>query len=226
MEVFYGLPFFLTVAQYQPQHRLHHARLGGSGDELADDYRRFGLCDANVDIFNVWIVRPLLGFGAFYVTHISLRPWSEGAKIVAFWSVTLVGFYQLGMLGPLLLYWFVPLLWSNYAFLYWSEVENHYNTRSGTRTRANRLYNVMTHNAGYHAVHHRFSSIPWFNLPRAHSIYFSACEDVSVGFLDTYRQLRRPVKDGRVPAFVRPVPPTDTSADQDPPASRPAFPPP
>lgn len=206
MEVFYGLPFFRTVTQYQPEHRVHHTSLGAPDDELINDYRRLGLYREDVNVFNVWILKPLLGFGAYYVTILTLRPWPEGLKIVAFWSVVLAAFAASGMLHLLLLYWFVPLIWPNYAFVYWSEVENHYNTRSGTRTRANWLFNVVAHNGGYHAIHHKFPMIPWFNLPRAHAIFLADSEDVSFSFLDTYRQLRCNISGGRVPAFVRPAP--------------------
>ena len=211
MEVLYGLPFFRTVAQYQPEHRVHHARLGAPDDELINDYGRLGLYKQNVNVFTVWILKPLLGFGAYYVTILTLQPWREGVKIVVFWAVVLAVFLTLGRLDLLVLYWFVPLLWPNYAFVYWSEVENHYNTRSGTRTRANWLYNFVAHNGGYHAVHHKYPLIPWFNLPRAHALLLGECDDVSFGFLDTYRQLRSAVVGGRVPAFVRPLPSPETS---------------
>lgn len=208
MEIFYGLPFFRTVTQYQPEHRIHHTRLGGSDDELTNDYRRLGLYKSDVNMFTVWILKPLVGFGAYYVTILTLRPWREGAKIISFWALVLWIFFEFGMLHLLLYYWFIPLIWPNYAFVYWSEVENHYNTCSGTRTRANRLYNLVAHNGGYHAVHHKYPAVPWFNLPRAHAIAFPNCEDVSTSFLETYKQLRSTITSPRVPAFVRPGPST------------------
>jgi fatty acid desaturase len=201
-EIFYGLPFFCTVAQYQPEHRVHHAKLGDAEDKLVGEYRRFGLYGNKVNAAWLWFGKPVLGFPIYYVSLVTLRPWTEGVKIVAFWAVALATFYRFDLLHVLLLYWIVPLLWSNYAFVYWSEVENHYNTSSGTRTNVSRLYNLLTHNGGYHAVHHKYPSIPWFHLRAAHERFFPDCKDVSRGFLDTYRQLRRPLSRSLVPSFL------------------------
>lgn len=202
LEVLYGLPFFLTVAQYQSEHRIHHARLGGEGDGLVRDYRRLGLYDDRLNVAWIWLVKPVLGFGCYYASTLTLRPFKEGAKIVGFWVAVLAAFYAFGLLHVLVWYWFVPLVWSNYAFVYWSEIENHFNTRSGTRTNVSPLYNLLVHNGGYHAIHHRYPTIPWFNLPKAHALLGEDGEDVSSGFLDTYRQLRQALAQGRIPVFL------------------------
>jgi fatty acid desaturase len=203
-EFFYGLPFFRTVTLYQPEHRIHHSRLGGEDDELINDYRSLGLFRDDVSISWIWIFKPILGFGIYYMTILTLRPWREGVKIVAFWVPVLAACFYFGWMRILVLYWFVPLVWANYSFVYWSEIENHYNTVSGTRTNVSPLFNLIAHNGGYHAVHHKYPTIPWFNLKKAHALWFAGCDDLSNGFLDTYRQLRRNVTESSVPVFVRP----------------------
>jgi fatty acid desaturase len=76
------------------------------------------------------------------------------------------------------------------AYLFWSEIADHYNTRSGIRTRVGWIANFIFHNNGYHHAHHRYPSIPQFNLKKAHKLAFREGDDISRGFLDTYRQIR------------------------------------
>ena len=90
-----------------------------------------------------------------------------------------------------MLYWFVPLLWSYSFFSALNEVEQHYNTVSGTRSNVNPFFNLIFHNEGYHYVHHLYPTIPWYNLPEAHQTFCSDNPDISKGILDTYKQLSR-----------------------------------
>lgn len=195
MEIFYGLPFFTTVAQFQAEHQSHHAHLGTSEDHLVENYHSIGLFQENPNIFWLWFIKPIIGFAAYYFTIcLTLRPWREGIKIVIFWLILLSVCFYFHILHFLLWYWIIPFLFVSRALLYWSEVADHYNTTSGTRSRLNPVFNWLMHNNGYHYIHHRYPSVTWFYLPQVHQMFCQNVEDVrdvSYGFFDTFSQLKQ-----------------------------------
>ncbi len=192
-EFLYALPFFMTVAQFREEHLAHHRDVGTPDDALLADYRRAGLFRPRLNAFWIWFLKPLTGFPAwFYLTKLSLTPWRCGAKIVGFWTLVTLLAARLGALKLLALYWLVPLWTAHVAFLYWSEIQDHFATHSGTRSVTGRLGNGLWHNNGLHAAHHARAGVAWFRLPEAHRDFAAsgAPLDLSSGFLDTYRQLR------------------------------------
>jgi len=191
LEFLYALPFFKTVAGFRSEHARHHLRLGGDEDHVVADYERFGFFEPDRNIFWLWFVKPVTGYAFFYyVSGLRLLPFKSGAKVVAFWALAVFGFWHFGGLRFLLLYWVIPYALSYCSFLYWSEVRDHYNAVCGTRSNLNPLANLLTHNNGYHFVHHKYPTIPWFNLRQAHNTLCPEAGDISHGFLDTYRQLK------------------------------------
>jgi fatty acid desaturase len=55
----------------------------------------------------------------------------------------------------------------------------------------NWFYNTFIgHNLGYHALHHKYSSIPWFRLPEAYRAHKAEIvEQVSHGYWETFAQI-------------------------------------
>jgi fatty acid desaturase len=193
MEIFYGLPFLQSMERYRGEHLRHHGQLGKEGDYLTGEYRAFGL-DRPHNMVWVWLLRPLLGWPALhYLAKLRLLPRKSALTLVTVWGVAVAVAAVTGTLGLFLLFWVLPLLWCRYAFLYWSEIADHHNTLRGTRTRVNRVSNFFQHNKGYHAAHHRFPAVPWFNLPAAHGQLDSVeAGDVSHSPWETWTQLCRP----------------------------------
>jgi fatty acid desaturase len=201
LDVVYGLPFLRTMEAFKTEHLRHHGQLGKDGDYLTEDYRRFGL-DRPHNVLWVWLLRPFLGWPAWYYLR-QLRKLSRQSaqRLIVFWAIALVIAAISGTLGLFLLYWVLPLLWCRYAFFYWSEVADHHNTLRGTRTRVNPLLNWFQHNKGYHAAHHRFPAVPWFNLPAAHALLDEVeSGDLSAGPMQTWLHLHRAVSGGEKPA--------------------------
>lgn len=192
LDVLYGLPFLRTMASFKTEHLRHHGQLGRDGDYLVRDYREFGLDGPHSPVV-VWFLRPLLGWPAwYYLRRIAHYPPACLRRLALAWGGAVALAAVAGVLPQFLLYWVLPLLWCRYAYFYWSEIADHHNTRGGTRTRLNRLVNWIQHNKGYHAAHHRFPAVPWFNLPAAHDELDGADpDDLSGGPLDTWRQIRR-----------------------------------
>jgi fatty acid desaturase len=192
MDIVYGLPFLRTMESFKTEHLRHHGQLGKTGDYLVDDYHRFGL-DRPHSVLWIWLLRPLTGWPAWHYLG-QLRGLSprSATRLSITWGLALLVAAAVGGLGLFLLYWVLPLLWCRYAFFYWSEIADHHNTLQGTRTRLHPLPNWFQHNKGYHAAHHRFPAVPWFNLPAAHrELDMIEAADLSVSPLQTWRQLRR-----------------------------------
>lgn len=195
-EALYALPFFMTLAQFREEHLAHHRDVGTAQDNLLADYRWIGLLEKDPDMFWNWFVKPVTGFaGVFYLTKLSLRPWRDGAKLAAYWGAVAAAAWATGGLRLVALYWLVPMFWCHASYLYWSEVQDHFRTKSGTRTVTGALANWLFHNNGYHAVHHALAYVPFYRLREAHEAWTAgagapALSDLSSGFLDTYRQLR------------------------------------
>ena len=82
------------------------------------------------------------------------------------------------------------LLWAYPTINYWVEIEEQYNTNSGSRSNLCRATNFLMHNEEYYFVHHKYPAIPFYNLPSAHDALTPSGGDISLGFLDTYRQIR------------------------------------
>lgn len=195
-EVFCCLPFLFTLSDYRREHGEHHRLLNTDRERLHEDYRGHGLFDENRNLVWLWFFKPVLGYGgyAYLRSLLELGSWRSLARVLAFW-VPVAGLAAWGgWLHLLLLYWVVPLFWSYSSFFYWSEIEDHFNTIGGTRTNVS-WTNWITHNNGYHDVHHRHPRIPWYRLREAHHALCADSPDISKGFLDTFRQISRPEKE-------------------------------
>jgi fatty acid desaturase len=203
LEFLYALPFFKTVSGFRSEHAQHHLRLGGAQDHVVADYERFGFFEPDRNLFWLWFVKPVTGYACFYyVSGLSLRPFKSGVKIVAFWALAVFGFWYFGGLQFLLLYWIVPYAVSYCSLLYWSEVRDHFNAACGTRSNLSPVANLLTHNNGYHFVHHKYPTIPWYRLREAHNALCPRAGDISHGFLDTYRQLKSAAPPSRLSGSI------------------------
>jgi fatty acid desaturase len=193
LEFLYSLPFFTTVKLYRKEHLRHHSYLGKPDkDNLIADYEKFGFGKPGCNFFWLWFIKPVIGFpGYFYVRKLTLRPFrGSGIRILIFWTVILSCFAIFHLTYIILLFWIVPWFWCHYSFLYWSEVSDHFHTRTGTRSNLNPITNLLTHNNGYHYMHHKYPTIPWFKLPETYEQLCHGEGDISHGFIDTYRQMK------------------------------------
>jgi fatty acid desaturase len=198
LEFLWFLPIFETYDEYRDAHQKHHAHLLKEADPTYHDYKRWGMFESNINYFWVWFVRPFLFFDSWHLVQtIAHGLWTNlnyRRRILAFWIPAGIVIGLTGTAELLFWYWIVPLLWAYPALIFWSEVGEHYKTSNGATRNTFGLLEwllISPHNDCYHAVHHRFPRIPWFNLGRAHKALFeptAICE--SRGFLDLYRQIR------------------------------------
>ena len=191
-EFAYALPFFVDITQYRYDHEGHHYHMNTNRDHIVEDYQIHGLNKPEKNMFWLWIIKPIIGYaGLFYLRFvIQLNPRKSATKFFTFWVIVVCLFWYFDLLHILLLYWFVPFLWSFSCFYYWSEVGEHFNTKTGTRSDVGFLKNFFHHNSGYHYIHHKYPTIPWYNLPKAHKSLCPEGTDITHSFFETYKQLK------------------------------------
>jgi fatty acid desaturase len=116
----------------------------------------------------------------------------ETRIMLAAWAAIITSAVYFSLWRELILYWLIPYTFIFSTLNYWSEVGDHYRV-SGAKTRSDLnwvLNTVISHNIGYHALHHKYSSIPWFRLPEAYRAHKAEIvEQVSHGYLETFAQI-------------------------------------
>lgn len=192
-QIFYAWPFLTTVEAYREDHHLHHVHLLKEHDYL--DYARDGLV-GHPNMFYYCFIQPLTpapNLKWVRENMASLSSWYKRGCCVAFYAAAFAAAFALGIPDKFLYYWCVPLVVWFPKILYWSEMEEHYNTFSGARDNINPVENFFHHNEGYHWIHHRYPRIPFYNLPAATAALAPpGARDVSTGILDTYSQIKTP----------------------------------
>jgi fatty acid desaturase len=196
LEVLYALPFLTTMDAYRAEHLQHHGRLGKGNDHIVLDYGYHGLTADSSQAAWVWFGKPASGLAALEHLRYLWNRNTAGAwlKLAIFWVPMSAICAAAGLLSDLLLYWFLPLFAIFAPLLHWSEIADHYRTRTGTRSRTSRLHNLLWHNNGYHAIHHRFPRIPFHNLARAHRALGGDRWDCARGWWSVWRQISRPAE--------------------------------
>ena len=193
LEWVYAVPFFVDMFQYRKEHTDHHYKMNTKDDHIARDYEYQGLNKPNRNIFWIWFIKPFTGYaGVFYFRFsIKLNPLKSSIKFVIFWAPTISIFWYFDVLHILALYWFVPFVTTCTIFFYCAEIAEHYNTKSGSRSDLGLLKNLFHHNGGYHYIHHMYPTIPWYKLPEAHKALTPDNIDITHGFIDTYRHIKK-----------------------------------
>lgn len=193
LEFLYSFPCLMTMKEYAPEHLDHHNFMDSEKDHIKRDYEEYGLNNENKNIFWLWILKPIIGYGAYFFTkfNLNIRDRTSILKITLFWTPIIVLFFYFDRIDILFGYWVVPLFAIFPCFIYWSEIADHYNTKSGSRTRTDIILNFLHHNSGYHHIHHKYPTIPWYNLPKANKVLCPKNVDVSTSVLETFRQVIR-----------------------------------
>jgi len=197
-------PFFYVLSGYRRYHLEHHrVPLDDPENNIYEQYADWGLPDPAARLSRaraVWLFvgRPLLGVMAVHHgrTLLSNVRWDrdlvETWCMLGAWALACAAAWKLGLLEAVLLLWVVPQLLVVGTLDFWSETADHYRVR-GADTRSTLgpfLNRFVSHNIGYHALHHRYPGIPWFNLPRAYAALRPQLrEQASTGYLQALRQI-------------------------------------
>jgi fatty acid desaturase len=208
-------PFFYTLSGYRRFHNKehHNVPLDSSNNSIYEDYEDWGLPPAENPLTAdqaVWhlVIKPLSGIISFRHLIKTIEDWYwdsdlvENTLMLVLWAVALALVIHFGYVMELLAYWIVPWLTVMAVLNFWSEVGDHYRvTDAATRSDLNWFVNTfISHNIGYHALHHHYPKIPWFRLPEAHrALRDDITEQISTGYLTTLRQIieAKPVRTGK-----------------------------
>ena len=197
-EFFYFVPMFDEFHRYRKDHAIHHKEVWAEEDPARLAFERWGLLKPNVNWFYAWFIKPFLLLDFVYFWRETFTDLLEDPRyrirILGFWLPIIAASIVFGFWDWLLLYWFVPMLWLKPAVEFWTEVNDHFNVQVGdTRDSRGLFYSLIlrSHNDGYHALHHRYPKIPWYNLKKAHKVW-SKDRDIekSHGFFETYRAVK------------------------------------
>jgi len=211
------LPVFLSRSAYRAYHLPHHRheRDGCDIDEFENATRRPRL-------LKVLLVGWTLAGGFYYLFHIPLHAFRMGDREA---RRHIVEEYVLNFVLAALLFRFVPLPVLLQAWLLpalvtiklaelrgWTE---HLFTPGDTPERAartitsSRAVSLAMLNLNYHLDHHLFPGVPWYNLPRLHTLLAAELERVGApvsrsytahlanAFVTLFRKVGPPVEEPR-----------------------------
>ena len=198
-------PVFTSLAAYRRYHnRLHHeVDIADEKNSIWEDYEGWGLPAPKPEAqprSRVLAIRAPAR-NRPHGHHASVKTvrdfcydfdlW-ETRLMLAAWAVVIAGAAYFSLWRELILCWLIPYTFIFSTLNYWSEVGDHFRV-SGAKTRSDLNWFVNTfisHNIGYHALHHRYSSIPWFRLPEAYRAHKAEIvEQVSHGYWETFVQI-------------------------------------
>ena len=183
----YCWPFGYDVAEYRRDHLQHHRHFLTKSDTECHNLRKHGLGVGQGDnLFWKFWVRPFLGYATFRHAGADII---RNPKIGIFWVFMLVVVLATNTFWWFALYHLVPRFYVFAIKFYWSDIQDHYRTKTGTRVQTGYWANLLTYNEGFHAFHHIFPQVPWFNVPKGHKLVPHE-RDASSSLLDSYRQMR------------------------------------
>jgi fatty acid desaturase len=184
-DIFLAWPLGTTVASFRYNHLTHHRY--ANTDKDPDWTSKQG---NKIYTFPQEMRFAITNFLGYFVMISSIRDMRMAffrlqkeetpSKIrlavrVSYNVLILIAVIYFGVLKPYILYWLVPFFTMFFLFLYVRSVAEHcgetmdYSTElSGTRTVIPHFWErwfFCPHNINYHAEHHLYPSVPYYNLP-------------------------------------------------------------
>lgn len=90
--------------------------------------------------------------------------------LIIFWIALLSSVFYYDYVFEFIIYWIIPLIWCCGAFLYWSEIVDHFEVDNKYgRTRNSSISNFFFHNNGYHMTHHKYPFVPFFSIKKVYN---------------------------------------------------------
>jgi len=198
-------PVFTSLTAYRRYHnRLHHeVDIANPRNSIWEEYEEWGWPAQSRTLdparaFWLLVLRPAIGLtGIMHLFNTAqdfiydFDLWETRLMLTA-WAVVIAAATYFSLWHELIVYWLIPYTFIFSTLNYWSEVGDHYRV-SGAQTRSDLnwfLNTFISHNIGYHALHHKYSSIPWFRLPEAYRAHKAEIvEQVSHGYWETFVQI-------------------------------------
>jgi len=174
VDLMFGYLIFDAVRPYRSYHLLHHRQFNRKDpdrfDYLVD---RLQAHDSGA-LRRTWeaILKPLLGvdglgFVRFTIEQAQENPWWT-LRLAVYWTVLVAGFWWMGWLRYLVIYWIFPMVWLYPVFYNWGELSDHFAVKDDTRNQQGFFYSLfLKGHELYHATHHRYPRIPFYRVKAA-----------------------------------------------------------
>ncbi|MCT6780541.1 fatty acid desaturase [Streptomyces sp. CS7] len=173
---------------YRATHGVHHAQLGSGADPMFQSYQAGRLHTVRAPMSRAsFVLRVIVKAALWRLPTSAVRVlvtrgpresrWAPAARAVL-WAGVAAVFWSFGVLGELLLYWLVPLVFVRPVVTWITDLGNHaglIHNRDDVlvQTRGWSSHWLTRHLLGghlddmYHPVHHWCPKIPWRRLPEA-----------------------------------------------------------
>ncbi|MEU8544817.1 fatty acid desaturase [Streptomyces sp. NPDC048717] len=172
---------------YRATHGVHHAQLGSGADPMFQSYRAGRLHTVRAPMSRkAFVLRVIVKAALWRLPTTALRTlvtrgpresrWAPAARAVL-WAGVAAACWSFGVLGELLLYWLVPLVFVRPVVTWITDLGNHAGLIEDgdvlLQTRGWSSHWLTRHLLGghlddmYHPVHHWCPKIPWRRLPEA-----------------------------------------------------------
>ena len=186
-EWFITFPLFYSLNQYRKYHLAHHSHLNTENDPDVQNHRRYKEFQFPLKVlYMFWIIiKDIIGVNFFIYKSkmIFSKSFWQNFKATFSWSVTLYYVLVFTLLiyfdlhFVFLKYWIVPFItWLQFVHRIRTIAEHNAISEKaiyGTRTTITSFIDKLLfgpNNTNYHAEHHLFPSVPFYNLPRLHKL--------------------------------------------------------
>ncbi len=182
-DILAAYPVFFDTDIYRNTHFKHHEFLNS---DLDPDWVR------KAPLKEWQFPKPLRAFGAFWLKYVLWKApleWlyaihhfsglSHGLRLrkLGFWLIVLSALFFTDQIASFVLYWLIPYFLIFPALQRLRSIAEHFgldNTHELNQTRdvstnAIERFILGPHHVGLHLVHHLFSSVPFYNLPKLHA---------------------------------------------------------
>lgn len=179
------------LAPYRATHTVHHAMLGSEQDPMFQSYRSGDIRAAGASPSRAMFVRRVILRNALWhlptsalrvlLTKAPEESWKAPVARAGSWAVAAAVCWQFGVVGDLLMFWFVPLVLVRPVVTWITDLGNHAGLIENTgdvlrQTRGWSSHWLTRHLLGghlddlYHPIHHWCPQIPWRRLPEAKAL--------------------------------------------------------
>lgn len=186
-------PLFLTIEKYRINHLAHHKHLNTEEDpdwvsKLPKKEFQFPQTKQEfiLGILSYFLLVQGVKDAIWFVTRFNVLgpnkdPTKTGNKIpqLVFYISLITVLTVFSLWKFFLLFWIVPYFSTFLMFQYIRSVSEHFgdlkydhllNASRTVKTNAIEQFLIAPHNVGYHIEHHLYPGVPYYNLPKLHSL--------------------------------------------------------
>jgi len=185
--LFISFPLFKSLAKYDELHSKHHQYLRTPEDPLMDlwHYEEYSFPMPRIKLYMIFL-KDLLGYNFIKYKLLKLRHPNFNRRSIMSAVIYLAVFsifYFMGAMKELLIFWVIPYItWFSLGERL-TIISDHFFNENSQKFKSRSIFvNVLErfliapHNFSYHAEHHLFGNIPWYNLKKLRKLIRSQPE--------------------------------------------------